>query len=194
MTIVSLFGGNCWSQQATISSPAVGIGDHYREHFDVSWGFQQRSPNGMIFFRFGGGPLTPFGGFDSNAQSGFAVGGRLGNAAWDLRVSSSQGSHQSSVALTPGITLANGAFGVLSDSLQRPFATGFQPIIGGRAMVPIEERLFRLRFEAAAKASRGNLDPDQKVAEGVEPAARTPHSPRPDDPPLILHGSSRSAE
>ena len=51
------------------------------------------------------------------------IGGRKGNASWNLGFSFGQGSSQSSVSTTSVLTVPNGGFGFINNSIERPFVT-----------------------------------------------------------------------
>ena len=80
------------SQQVTVGTPLRGGGSGYFEHFGIGFGFQHVTPNSMMFFRHGGGAMSPFGGFDLSNASTFGIGGRHGGWDWNLNFTASQGS------------------------------------------------------------------------------------------------------
>ena len=187
--LLSMSAGVLHAQsQVTVAAPLWASHDRFFSNVAMTFGYRRVSPNGIVVFRnggFGTGPV--FGGFDPAAQSFFGVGGRKGNASWNLGLSFGQGYSQSSVSTTPSLTMANGGFGFINSSIQRPFVTGFIPVVGSRRVSPLEERLARLRFHRAVKDAK--VKRDQNEAEALRhagPASGSSRHTKPDDPPLIL--------
>lgn len=125
LLVPSLAGG----QNVVVSTPFHQIGDSFSERNGVNFGFDA----GSMQFRQGGfnSALPPFGGFDPNAGArlGFSVGGRGG--ALSFGFAAGQGSRRSISTTTSTIVVPNGGRGTLIDVIQRPFVTGFVPVLGG---------------------------------------------------------------
>jgi hypothetical protein len=134
------------AQNVTVATPFHGAGDSFYERFGTSW--SMRGPN--FFASFGGGNAAPpFGGYTPNAglQGGFSFGG--GPFSGGLNFSAAQGASRSITSTTPMLTTLNGYPGFFTDSVQRPFVTGFVPIVGPGAVgyaplvsgVPVQPQL-----------------------------------------------------
>ncbi len=140
------------AQQASVGTPLRGASSGFFEHFGIGFGVRHVSPHGMMFFQHGNGmsALPPFGGFDASAASTFGIGGRNGDWSWNLNVSAIQGYGSSNVTTTPSLTLPNGGFGFIQNTVQRPFVTSFQPVVNGLNIA--QQRRVRLQqYERAAQ-------------------------------------------
>ena len=129
--ILSVTSSVAVGQQLTVGTPLRGGSSAFFEHFGFSFGFQHVTPNSMMFFRSGGGMNTwpSYGGFDPSHAGTFGIAGRSGDWSWNLNVSALQGSSYSSVSTTPTLTLQDGGFGFINDSVQRPFVWSFMPVV-----------------------------------------------------------------
>ena len=138
--------------------------------------------------------MSPFGGFDLSNASTFGIGGRHGGWDWNLNFTASQGSSYSNVSTTPFLTLPNGGFGFINDTVQRPFVTSFVPVVNGQTF---EQRQAVLRhFEDSAnrylqehriQQQRETAELEQLRRESAERIARNAgRSGKTDDPPLVL--------
>jgi hypothetical protein len=159
------------AQQVGVGVPSVGVQNRFFEQFQVGWGFQRRTPNGSMFFQFGGPANPPFGGFNPNVGANFGAAQRWGNGELFFNFSAAQG-YSSSLSMTaPSVTLTNGVPGFVQDVTIRPFVTGVIPVVGDAAIMPfpvypvgplvppvvtpvltspVLERLARLRHEPKA--------------------------------------------
>src|SRR5262245_42041774 len=79
------------AQQVSVGTPMIGVGDHFFEQFNVGWGFNYRTPNGMLSFQFGGPAIPPFGGFNPNTGLNFGAAQRWGNGNFNFNFSAAQG-------------------------------------------------------------------------------------------------------
>lgn len=150
------------AQQANVGVGYSSLGHSYYESIGVQWGLRG---NGW-FFNFGGPPLAPpFGGFDPGSGASFGFSGPRGF----FNVTAAQGSSRSLVGSAPSVTVMNGGTGFFSDTLQRPFVTGFVPVVGAGGPGPtmLDERLSRLQA--------GETPPPRPNAAAT--AASTPQSP-----------------
>ncbi|HRX79173.1 MAG: hypothetical protein H6821_12910 [Planctomycetaceae bacterium] len=141
----------CNAQQVYSTAPLVNYSDSYYESFGTDWGFSHRSRNGYMFFNRGGAntAIPAFGGYDPNAVARFGVGSRGSNGSFYFNAWAGQGSNRSVTSTAPGLMLQNGGQGFVQDISVRPFVTGLIPVVGNRSVSPVEERLERLRQEAA---------------------------------------------
>ena len=161
----------CDAQQVYTTTPLVRSSDSYYESFGTDWGFSRRGPNGYMFFNRGGANtgIPSVGGYDPNAVGRFGFGSRGANGGFYFNAWAGQGSNRSITSTSPGLMLRNGGVGYVQDISVRPFVTGLIPVVGAsvvgasvvgasvvgasvvgdRAVSPVEERLERLRQEAA---------------------------------------------
>jgi hypothetical protein len=89
------------------------------------------TPNLNLPFGWGGGGVRPpFGGGGGRGGSfGFGTVGSGFNTGTNLNFS--QGSSRSMVMQAPTVVIPNGGQGTIIDTIQRPFVTGFIPVVGG---------------------------------------------------------------
>jgi hypothetical protein len=90
------------------------------------------TPNLNLPFGWGGGGVRPpfgAGGAGGGATFGFGTNGSGFNTGTNLNFS--QGSSRSMVMQAPTVVIPNGGQGTLIDTIQRPFVTGFIPVVGG---------------------------------------------------------------
>jgi hypothetical protein len=139
------------AQQVYTTTPLVNAQDSFYESFGTDWGFSQRGRNGYFFFNRGGANtgIPTIGGYDPNAVARFGVGSQGHNGGFYFNAWAGQGSNRSITSTAPGLMLQNGSSGIIQDISVRPFVTGLIPVVGDRAASPVEERLERLRQEAA---------------------------------------------
>lgn len=127
-----------FAQQAVVSTPMNRVGDSFFERIGVGFGGSiNNGRNGPIIFNNGGaGAAIPgVGGFDPNAAANFGFGIRGGGFNGNFNVTAGQGSNRSFSSVTPSVTIPNGGFGAISDTIQQPFVTGLIPIVGGGGAV-----------------------------------------------------------
>jgi len=143
------------AQYSQVTAPFHTVNDSFFERIGVGFGFDLRggnpgahggpsgviglnplgqpTANGNIPFRQGGfgSALPPFGGHDagSDANLGFAMSGDNGGMFFNF--AAGQGSDRSFVTQAPTIVIPNGGQGTIIDTTQRPFVTGFIPVVGG---------------------------------------------------------------
>ena len=188
------------AQQVTVAAPFRGISDGFHEYYGFGFNFRHRWSNGMMFFDSGGNGMNAipfFGGFDPGSASTFGLNGGNGNTSWGLNFVASQGSTRSNVTTTPTLTLQNGGFGFLNNTTQRPFVTGFVPVVGQNLE---QERIVREQlFESAAAEYLAERIERNRIEEQELDAARrqskqrlASREPKKDDPPLVLRGGSPS--
>lgn len=143
-----------FAPQVTLATPLHSISDSFFENTGVNFGFRHDTPTSRMFFNNGLGQAIPaFGGFDPGAQSSFGLQGRRGNWSWNLGLTGGQGSSRRSVTTTPILTLPNGGFGFINDTINRPFVTGIIPVVGSRVVAEQAEanrQRFRQQFDQAA--------------------------------------------
>ena len=183
------------AQQVTVATPNESFGDNFFQSAGVNFGFSHVTPNSVMFFRNGGGSaVPPFGGFDPAAGSSFGLRGRKGNLSWSLGLTAGQGSSRSRVATTPMLTLPNGGMGFINSTMQRPFVTGFVPVVGGNCA---NGTCLAKRFATAASKARANrAREEQEDRAGIQEYQRTRKAKpvrRQLDAPLVL-GPRRTAD
>jgi hypothetical protein len=152
-------------QQANVGIGYPAVGTSYYESVAVQWGLRG---NGW-FFNFGGPPPVPmFGGYDPGAGANFGFSGPRGY----FNLTAAQGSSRSLVGTAPSVTVMNGGTGYFSDSVVRPFVTGFVPVVGAAGPGPtmLDERLSRL--QAGEQPPSRPTPQGQANAAGKAPAAR----------------------
>ena len=124
-------------QYVNNGTPYNVVTDGFYEHFGISWGFNGRG----FSFNNGGGALPPqFGGYDPNADARLGFGG----PNFSMLFTAGQGSRRSMTSSTPMITMPNGGFGSIADTIQRPFVTGIIPVVGQAPISP-HDRVGRFR-------------------------------------------------
>jgi len=194
---ISLLSNEALSQQVAVATPFHNHSGGFFEHFGVNFGFQKSSPNGWMFFNSGNSMsgMPPFGGFEPGSASSFGIGGRSGNSIWNLNLIGSQGYSQSSVSTTPMLTLPNGGFGFINNTVQRPFVVGYMPVINGEPQAHRINR--RLQYDKAAQVivSEGLREDKRDAAEFEVLRTKAKMNlaksrPKADDPPLILGRSA----
>jgi len=151
IVVASVNVSPCQAQQVYTTVPLVNSSDSFYESFGTDWGFSQRGRNGYFFFNRGGANtgIPAFGGYDPNAVARFGFGSRGRNGSFYFNAWAGQGSSRTITSTTPSLMLQNGGSGYIQDISVRPFVTGLIPVVGGAAVSPVEERLERLRQEAA---------------------------------------------
>lgn len=143
------------AQQVYTTVPLVNVQDSYYESIGTDWGFSRSGPNGYFFFNRGANPaIPPFGGYDPNSLARFGFGTRGNNGGFYFNAWAGQGSSRTITSAAPSLMLQNGIPGYFQDISVRPFVTGFTPVVGDGgfspvAVSPVEERMERLRQEAA---------------------------------------------
>ena len=139
------------AQQVYTTVPLVNTRDSFYESFGTDWGFSHRGRNGYFFFNRGGAntAIPAFGGYDPNAVARFGFGSRGRNGSFYFNGWAGQGSSRTITSAAPSLMLQNGGSGFVQDISVRPFVTGLIPVVGDGAVSPVEERLERLRQEAA---------------------------------------------
>jgi hypothetical protein len=196
------------AQQVKVSTPFQQINDGFYENFNIGWGFSRRRPNGSGFFFNGPGGAPPaFGGYDPNSDGhlGFGTAGRNGSGFFNF--SFGQGNSRSMVSTTPSVVVPNGYGGTITSVNQRPFVTGFIPVVGGLPATPppvyssplgsSREQVYQnvQRIHEQVSAQRKSAELEEKKRDDVVLAeerkrlrerARTGTSS--DDPPLRLNG------
>ncbi len=160
------------AQQVYGSTPLVGASDSFYESFGIDWGFSRRWRNGYMFFNRGGAntSVPPFGGYNPNSDARFGWGTRGNNGSAYFNLHAGQGSNRTITSAAPSLMFSNGAVGSFQNVSVRPFVTGLVPVVGDMAVSPVEERLERLREQAAAQ---------------------TPGAPAPSDAELLLGSATR---
>lgn len=156
--------GPARAQYSQIGAPFNSAGHSFYESIGVSWSLQG---NGW-FARFGGAPgaAPPFGGFDPAAQGQFGGAFRSGDVSGFFRLSAGQGSDTFMGSQSASVTVPNGGFGLISDTLQRPFVLGIVPVVGIEPVSPLEERLSRLHAEGGLQPPTGKEDSAQELSLG----------------------------
>jgi len=174
------------AQQVYTTTPLVNAQDSFYESFGTDWGFSQRGRNGYFFFNRGGANagIPTVGGYDPNAVARFGFGSQGHNGGFYFNAWAGQGSNRSITSTAPGLMLQNGSSGIIQDISVRPFVTGLVPVVGDRAVSPVEERLERLRQEAALTNPNSQLtDADlllgASAAQGASNTTSTPSSASP---------------
>ncbi|MDA1052264.1 MAG: hypothetical protein O3C40_17540 [Planctomycetota bacterium] len=139
------------AQQVYTTVPLVSSSDSFYESFGTDWGFSHRGRNGYFFFNRGGANtgIPVFGGYNPNADARFGFGSRGRNGSFYFNAWAGQGSNRTITSSVPSLMLQNGASGFVQDISVRPFVTGLIPVVGDGTVSPVEERLERLRQEAA---------------------------------------------
>jgi hypothetical protein len=174
------------AQYSAIATPFHTANDSFFENMGIGFGFSlpgagfrpgdDRGPSGTIGlgptgrpnsrlpFVQGGGVAPPFGGGGAVApMGGFGFGTAGGGLNTSVVGGFSQGSSRSIVSETPMVVVPNGGQGTFIDATQRPFVTGFIPVVGGygpgpgygmptsRAVSPLFERIQRLNAQGALR-------------------------------------------
>ncbi len=148
----------CAAQQSVTSTPQTIYRDSFYERFGTSFGYQGRS---FFFNNIGLAPL-PFAGGGFGAGGGSSFGFRAGGFSFGL--SALQGSDRSIVSQTPSLTVTNGAGGVFSSGVLRPFVTGWTPVVGDAQWInPVDLALARMRQQQAAYPAAGASPPARAV-------------------------------
>lgn len=161
----------CLAQQVYTTVPLVNSRDSFYESIGTDWGFSHRGRNGYFFFNRGGANtgIPAFGGFDPNAAARFGFGSRGRNGSFYFNGWAGQGSSRTITSAAPSLMLQNGGSGFVQDISVRPFVTGLIPVVGDRAISPVEERLERLRQEAAlANPNSQPTDAELLLGAGAE--------------------------
>jgi hypothetical protein len=114
------------AQQVTVGTPFNTISDSFYESTNLSWGLSGRGWS----FRFGGGGVPAYGGYNPSAAANFGWGFQHGNLNGWFAGSMGQGCRRGIVSQTPSITLTDGVPGYVSDSSQSPFVMGVVPVVG----------------------------------------------------------------
>jgi hypothetical protein len=124
------------------------------------------TPNLGIPITQGGGVAPPFGAGGAGGGllgGGFGFGMIGGGGSSFFNGGFSQGSSRSFVMESPTVVVPNGGQGTIIDATQRPFVTGFIPVVGGygpgpgyglpasQAVSPLFERIQRLNAEGALR-------------------------------------------
>ncbi len=196
------------AQQVRVGTPFQQLNDSFYENFNIGWGFSRMRPNGSGFFFNGPGAAPPpFGGHDPNgdAQLGFGTRGRNGSGFFNF--SFGQGNSRSMSTTTPSVVVPNGYGGTISSLTQRPFVTGFIPVVGGLPPTPppvltsplgasreqvyqnvqrIHDRVLAEREVAETKQRERDAIALDEERKRLRERARTGKSS--DDPPLRLGG------
>lgn len=162
------------AQQVYTTTPLVNAQDSVYESFGTDWGFNQQSRNGYFFFNRGGAnaAIPSLGGYDPNAVARFGFGTHGHNGGFYFNAWAGQGSNRSVTSTAPGLMLQNGSSGFIQDISVRPFVTGLIPVVGDRAVSPVEERLERLR-QAAALANPNSQPTDAELLLGASTSQNT---------------------
>jgi hypothetical protein len=181
-------------QQVTVAAPATSFRNNYYENFGVNFGFRHDSPNSVMFFRNGGGSTFPaFGGFDPASQNTFGLRGRRGNSSWGLGLTASQGSSRNAVTTTPMLTIPNGGFGFINSSVQRPFVTGFVPVVNDQFQAAELRRQFKAAAAIVAKKRSDERRAEEAEYERYKKATPKTSKRRKLDPPLVMRPTSSHA-
>lgn len=160
--VLAIASGAC-AQQANVEVPLVGAGHSFHENIGLSWGL---AGNGWSF-RWGGGNPTPgFGGFDPASGARLGGGFRGGGVNGFFNLSAAQGSDTFLGSQSASVTLPNGGFGLVSDTLQRPFVMGIVPVVGNEYFTPLEERLSRIRAQGGFEPLGGHESPAALAGSG----------------------------
>lgn len=143
------------AQYTTVTTPVHTVSDSFFENMNVGFGMGIHgagfipnndsgpgatigldptgapTPNLNLPYGFGGGGggRSMFGGGGGGATFGFGMGGSGFNTGTNIGLS--QGSSRSMVMQAPTVTIPNGGQGTIIDTIQRPFVTGFIPVVGG---------------------------------------------------------------
>jgi hypothetical protein len=176
------------AQYSAVTTPFGTASDSFFENMGIGFGFSipgagflpgdDHGPSGTIGlgptgaptpnlglpFTGGGGVAPPFGGGLAGAgRGGFGFGMAGGGLNTFGNMNFSQGSSRSFVMETPMVVVPNGGQGTIIDATQRPFVTGFIPVVGGYgpgpgyglpsapAVSPLFERIQRLNAEGALR-------------------------------------------
>lgn len=194
LAFTSLVSAPCQSQQVSVGTPLRGVRTGFFEHWGVGFGFRHATPNSMMFFQHGNGmsAMPPFGGFDAANASTFGMGGRHGDWTWNLNVSALQGYGSSHVSTVPTLTLPNGGFGLVQNTVQRPFVIGYVPIVNDAAeqlamkRQHYENSARSLIHERTLQQERAADELDRLKHESKQALRRKESTSKPSEPPLIL--------
>ena len=160
--LVCLGGVEVASAQYSFQQTPFNTASHsFYENIGTAWGVQGRG----WFFNFGGpgvgaGNPSPFGGFDPNAQATFGAGFRGNGFSGHFGLTAGQGSDSTLTTTTPGVTIANGGMGFISDAQQRPFVLGVIPVVGE----PVSPLRWRLERMAEQENSSGGANGEKSAA------------------------------
>lgn len=153
-------------QQVLVEAPLQTASESFSENFGVGWSLSRLRPNGSgWFFNNGGinGMGLPFGGGDPNAAARFGVGGRIGGTNFRFGLTGGQSSSRTFGAQSASVMVPNGGSGFFASGSLRPFVTGVIPVVGARAVSPLELSLQQLQ----------QLSPAQR-ADRLKPRAEAP--------------------
>ena len=162
------------AQQVTLAAPVWSGGQNFVSATNVNFGLQFTSPDSVMFFRSGGpstGLAAPaFGGLGPGGGWSLGVGGANGGWSWNLGIHGVQGSSRQSTSVTPMLTLADGGFGFINNSIQRPFVTGFVPVVGDwpsfdAEVRQLQQRAFTQRFYQALSVLNAQQRADEEAEE-----------------------------
>jgi hypothetical protein len=213
LAVLVLVASRLSGQDVTAGTPFSNLGETYFDQAGMEFGFDIRgsglpadghsaivglrpdgsfTPDGSLQFRQGSAATLPASGSDQDAATfGFQSRARGGSAS--LRLNFGQAASQTRGLQSPNITSVPGARAYFSDTQQRPFVLGSQPVVGGFAessradlSVPglatpsqgpgqsvLAERLERLKAEGATAGAATNgrtsagTQPKQSVAAGA---------------------------
>ena len=182
---------NALAQQVTFGTPTTSVSEGFFGSAGVNFGIRHSSPQGMFFFRNGGGTIPSFGGFDPNARTQFGLAGRRGDWAWNLSLSGSQGNSRSIMSTTPMLTIPNGGLGFLNNTIQRPFVIGIVPTVGQADRQRIQQQFATAaEFVRRKRAADARADAELISSRLKATSHQSKRSATPLDPPLILGASS----
>jgi len=199
VVIITLVIVPAQAQQVQVTTPLVNANQSFYEQIGVSWGIKRGGPNGGFSFNFGspGATAPAFGGFNPNSQANFGFGVRSKGGSGFFNLTAGQGSNRSIISSAPTLMLQNGIPGMVQDVSVRPFVTSFTPVVGGRTTVPLtftsplEERLGRLRQQAASENPRANPS-DRELLLGAAARHATEPQPQAAQPTRTVKQSSAS--
>jgi hypothetical protein len=185
----------CLAQQVYTTVPLVNSRDSFYESIGTDWGFSHRGRNGYFFFNRGGAntAIPAFGGFDPNAAARFGFGSRGRNGSFYFNGWAGQGSSRTITSAAPSLMLQNGGVGFVQDISVRPFVTGLIPVVGDRAVSPVEQRFERLRQEATI-ANPTSQPTDAELLLGAAAEQSKANDRLPPAPPAPSHSSAERGD
>lgn len=154
--------GDAFSQQVNVGTPFGNVSDSFFERMGTGFSL---NGNGWFFNNIGSGAaLPPFGGFTPGVGGsvGFGFGG--GDVSGQLGFNFASGSTRSFTSQTPSITMGNGGFGMIQETVWSPFITEIIPIVGDRAPAsPLADAIARMRAQGGMAAGGMVQVPAQSV-------------------------------
>lgn len=170
--MVLLVASATQAQQVQVDTPFSNQGDSFFEQVGI--GFGGRGNN--FFFNNGGG------GGNNGGGANFGFGIRGNGFSGNLNIFGDTGYNASSSSMSPSVTVQNGGTGAIFSGQQRPFVTGFVPLVGAfspgvgytqmqpRYTSPLVERLARIQEHHAQAPPQNDDAPPVRIAAEAAPA------------------------